>query len=132
MNNAYDINRNELLKALDLPKILPIGKAGHWQGVEVKTGHRADGPLLVLPNVWLEPWGVANRLKVECPLCGKKMRFSVLKQHADTRVCKVAAARRHKVRVVADTHCGYCEHEVTEQNKASHDNGLCVETGPAD
>ena len=88
----YHIRRREMLKALGLPATIPVGQTGEWFNVKVMTDYHYEGCLdaafIILPRVWLRPSGVANRIQVECPLCGQIIRFSVLQQHADSKACQ--------------------------------------------
>lgn len=110
-NNAiYHIRRDNLLLALGLPDRIPVGQTGEWNNVEVVTGSWRekqtdsygviiDRPphiprtTVVLPKVFLVARGVANRIQVACPECGKIMRFCGLQQHVGSPTCKRIAAR---------------------------------------
>lgn len=93
----YHIRRSNILRALGLKNKIPIGFEATYFNVEVVTGwwddawpnrpnHHPRGTL-ILPLVKVLPKGIAKRIQVACPLCGKMMRFCGLQQHANTKVC---------------------------------------------
>lgn len=95
-NRNYYITRRAMYKALGLPDRIPLGMSGRWENVEVEADDWRYPPLagvphsmLTLPVVTLAPKGVANRIRVLCPVCRKvTVRFSCLKQHVHTGTCK--------------------------------------------
>lgn len=101
-NEDYVIRRENMLAALGLPTKIPVGQTQEWYNVEVRTGRYvprgqfashlgkiSEGDTtVVLPYVYLAPYGVANRIRVMCPECCREMRFSVLAQHVGSMACK--------------------------------------------
>lgn len=91
--DKYHITKKAICEATGLPERVAVGKIGTWINLEVKTGYRMDGKI-ILPQVRLYESGVANRIRILCPHCYTEMRFSVLQQHAETKACQRAKAKR--------------------------------------
>lgn len=100
-NRDYTLSRRNVLAALGLPDRIPVGQTAEWENVEVVTGYWFDGwptprpphlprRTIVLPKVRLVERGVANRIQVECPECGRWMRFCGLQQHVWSKTCQAA------------------------------------------
>ena len=90
-NDQFHIRRRDLLQALGYKAEfgdhrIPPGETGEWKMVKVTSGYKRD-QMVLLPRVVLKPHGTANRLRAECPQCGKEMRFCGLQQHVGSKTC---------------------------------------------
>ena len=86
MNARYRIRRRDMLAALGLSEKIPLGMTFERHNVKVTAG-RDGKEMLLLPYVYVAPDGVANRVRVACPICEAEVRFSVLQQHAESKRC---------------------------------------------
>lgn len=103
-NDAFHIRRSAILYSLRLPQRIPLGFEAEYHDVIVVTGHWDDawGPrpahhlpkaTTILPHVRVVAKGVANRIQVTCPACGRWMRFCALQQHVGSKVCNARACK---------------------------------------
>lgn len=96
-NDAFHIRRSHMLHSLGLSQRIPLGFEAEYHDVIVVTGSWDDAwpnrpahclrSTIILPHVRVMPHGVANRIQVACPACGKWMRFCALQQHVGSKVC---------------------------------------------